>query len=56
MSENCNKYQIPPKMKRDIKNFLDYIIFEKGLSENTLEAYTHNLNAYSQFLLENDIL
>lgn len=42
-------------MKRDIKNFLDYIIFEKGLSENTLEAYTHNLNAYSQFLLENDI-
>src|SRR5690606_18000341 len=55
MSEADSKYSIPLPMKRDIKKYLDYIIFEKGLSDNTQAAYTHNLSVYSQFLLSNDI-
>lgn len=33
-----------------IDRFLDYILVEKGLSKNTLEAYGHDLRLWCQFL------
>ncbi len=44
------KDDIPLSMKRDLKNYFDYIFLEKGLSQNTIEAYKHNLNVYVKFL------
>ncbi len=37
-------------MKKDIEDFINYIIFEKRLSKNTSSAYNRDLNKYREFL------
>lgn len=39
-------------MKRELKSYLEYLHFEKGLSGNTLTSYEWDLNRYSQYLSE----
>jgi len=34
------------KMNQRLDQFLHYLIVEKGLSKNTIEAYGHNLNRF----------
>lgn len=41
--------------KNDIDDFINYCIFEKGLSENTKKAYINDLNIYIEFLKNNNI-
>ena len=48
MNEN-----LPPKIKNELKDFFDYSKLEKGLSANTINAYKHDLQIYSQFLFDN---
>lgn len=38
------------RLKRDLKNYLDYASLEKGLSENTRESYRNDLSRYCEFL------
>jgi integrase/recombinase XerD len=38
-----------------IKDFLDYIVVEKGLSRNTLTAYRRDLRRYADFLQKKDL-
>ena len=33
-----------------IKDFINYCIFEKGLSDKTKESYLNDLNVYLEFL------
>ncbi len=42
--------------KTMIDRFLHYLIVEKGLSENTLSAYHHDLNRFSAYLKKKGIL
>jgi len=37
-------------MEDAIKDFLNYCIFEKGLSDKTKESYENDLNIYKEFL------
>lgn len=41
--------------QRELKRFENYISLEKGLSENTLDAYKSDLRAYFQFLEDIEI-
>lgn len=38
-----------------IDSFITWILIEKGLSEQTIESYTHDLRQYTEFLSENSI-
>ena len=38
-----------------IEDFLNYCIFEKGLSDRTKESYNNDLNVYMEFLKNNNI-
>ena len=49
------KYELPTIMKSDIIKYLDFVRFEKGLADNTLSAYSHNLFAYAQFLVSRSV-
>lgn len=40
----------PIKFQRQIKNFLNYLNFEKGLSENTINAYKNDISNYLRYL------
>ncbi len=40
------------KLKIAKENFINYCNFERGLSNNTLQSYTYELNDYCHFLLE----
>lgn len=42
-------------MTYDIEDFINYIVIEKRLSENTKKAYVKNLRAYEKFLLKQNI-
>ena len=42
-------------MKKDIEDFINYIIFEKRLSKNTSSAYNRDLNKYREFLNSRNI-
>ena len=35
--------------------YINYLIFEKGLSEKTIESYTRDLSRYFEFIEENGI-
>lgn len=48
-------YEIPNEFKRDLKNFLNFLVLEKGLSENTRLSYEHDLKTYAQFLVSKSI-
>ena len=37
-------------MEEFIKEFMDYLSIERGLSRNTLEAYSRDLNKYAEYL------
>lgn len=39
-------------MRKSIEQFLDYLLVEKGLSENTITAYKNDLNKYSDYLID----
>lgn len=38
-----------------LDQFLHYLVVEKGLSKKTIEAYSHDLNRWMEFLKEKDI-
>ena len=42
-------------MNQMLDQFLHYLIVEKGLSKNTIEAYSHGLNRFLNHLRENEI-
>ena len=44
-----------PKMNRYIDQFLDYLSLERGLSKNTLTAYTRDLNKFTTYLKKGHI-
>lgn len=39
-----------------IDDFINYCLFEKGLSDKTLSSYSNDLNVYRDFLLERGVL
>jgi len=41
---------IPPRFQQFLDLFMDYLSIEKGLAENSLEAYRRDLIKYFQFL------
>lgn len=43
------------KFSKLIKGFLNYLNFEKGLSENTLSSYKNDINNYINYLISHDI-
>lgn len=43
-------------MSELVDQFIDYLLVEKGLAENTLDAYRHDLSLYMQFLVKNEIV
>jgi integrase/recombinase XerD len=43
------------KMNQRVDQFLHYLIVEKGLSKNTIEAYGHNLNRFLTYLQKKGI-
>lgn len=43
------------KIKEAIDDFINYCVFEKGLSDKTKESYYYDLKAYEEFLLSNKI-
>lgn len=45
-----NDKQIPMKISRDIKSYLNYVSLEKGLSDNTKSSYKSDLGSFSQFI------
>ncbi len=47
--------EIPAGLKRDFKQYLNFINFEKGLSDNTRQSYIHDLERYAEFLSSNSI-
>jgi integrase/recombinase XerD len=49
------KKELPKEFKIDLKNFLDFLFLEKGLSENTRLSYEQDLRTYAQFLMTNNI-
>ncbi len=42
-------------MKKLVDQFIDYLLVERGLAENTLNAYRHDLSLYMQYLEKNKI-
>jgi integrase/recombinase XerD len=46
---------IAKKMSFELKSFIHFIALEKGLSENTLQSYSHDLMSYAQFLITEGI-
>ncbi len=42
-------------MNQTLDQFLHYLIVEKGLSKNTIEAYGHNLNRFLEYLKKKGI-
>lgn len=41
---------VSPLFTRDVRQFLQYVRFEKGLAETTVTAYEHDILQYAQFL------
>ena len=37
--------------KSTLKGYSDYLALEKGLSENSIDAYKHDVNQFADFLL-----
>ncbi|NLJ99866.1 MAG: site-specific tyrosine recombinase XerD [Clostridia bacterium] len=42
-------------MKQEIRDFLNYLVVERGLSQNTLDAYNRDLGSFKIFLRDNAI-
>lgn len=41
---------LPPVMERELRNFARYLALERGLSNNTLDAYKHESRRFAEFL------
>lgn len=41
---------LPPLFTRDLRQFMQYLNFERGLAETTLKAYTHDISQLAQYL------
>lgn len=41
---------LPPVMERELRNFARYLALERGLSDNTLDAYKHESRRFAEFL------
>ncbi|MFP4465836.1 MAG: site-specific tyrosine recombinase XerD [Candidatus Goldiibacteriota bacterium] len=41
--------------KKETESYLNFILFEKGLSKNTIEAYKHDIKIFCEFLEIRDI-
>ncbi len=50
MNKKQNKETLPKPFIRQIKQFIEYVSLEKGLSENTIVSYKNDLNNLAQFL------
>lgn len=48
--------KLPLKIKSELKDYYNFIKLEKGLSDNSLNAYFHDLNIYAQFLSSQNIV
>jgi integrase/recombinase XerD len=46
---------LPSSLSKDLKSYLDYIMLEKGLADNSFNSYLHDLKVYSEFLLSSKI-
>ncbi len=47
--------ELPLKIKSELKNYYNFVKLEKGLSENSLAAYFHDLEIYANFLVSQNI-
>lgn len=47
--------ELPLKIKSELKNYYNFVKLEKGLSENSLSAYFHDLEIYANFLVSQNI-
>ncbi len=45
-----NKIDLPKSFKRLIKQYIEYVTLEKGLSDNTKVSYANDINNLAQFL------
>ncbi len=43
------------EINKELKSYLDFIKLEKGLTANSIEAYSHDLRVYAGFLAQNNI-
>lgn len=43
-------------MQPYVDTYLDYLLIEKGLSDNTLSAYRHDLQSYGEFLKGREVI
>ena len=43
-------------MQPYVDTYLDYLLIEKGLSDNTLSAYRHDLRSYGEFLKGREVI
>ena len=46
--------EIPFSIKKEIKNFIQYISLEKGLSENTKSSYSSDLSRLAEFIVNRE--
>ena len=46
---------LPENMSRELKKFINFISFEKGLSGNTRDSYEHDLRIYGSYLTDKQI-
>jgi integrase/recombinase XerD len=51
-----NVFSVLSKMNQMLDQFLHYLVVEKGLSKNTIEAYSHGLNRFLEHLKGKNIL
>ncbi len=56
MDNYDGKAVLEKKIKNELGQFIQYISFEKGLSENTKISYQHDLNQYAQYLNSKHII
>jgi integrase/recombinase XerD len=54
-SKGKRQRQIPKSLFRELKEFIDYISLEKGLSNNTKTSYEHDLLTYTNFIFSKNI-
>lgn len=50
MSTNSNKQKISPHLREVLGRFINFLRLERGLSENTIEAYNRDLERYTILL------
>ena len=49
-NNQVNHIDLPLHFQKQIKNFLNFLNFEKGLSENTILAYKNDIRNYLEYI------